>query len=168
MAHYLIIGRSGTGKTTLWREFLKQGYTAFDGDKVPGLARWIDLSTGQPINKDYPGDDHIGKFEWQWNPAVLTQLLKDHKDLFLCGNADNVRDFYALFDRVFILDLDETAHRQRIMQRQEHDYGKDPAVQNEVIREQQKLVDEVVSRGAIAIDAHMSPPEIVKTILENV
>lgn len=167
MGTYLITGRSGSGKSTIWKELTSRGYTAFDGDKVPGLAGWTDLATGKRIAEDYPGDDHIGKFHWDWDKPVLTSLLSQPGDIFLCGNADNATKFYKLFDKVFILTLDEAEQRRRIMARPEHDYGKHPEVQNEVIRAQHLLVQEALSLGAVAVDAAPEVGIIVDAILEQ-
>ena len=168
MAHYLIIGRSGTGKSTICRELQARGVSAFDGDKVPGMARWIDLSNNQPIEADYPGDDHIGKFDWDWDEQILADLLKNNQHMFLCGNADNALEFYPLFDKVFILDLPPESQRQRIMARVEHDYGKDPMVQDHVIKAQGDLLANAKALGAIPIDASPSATIIVDLILEKI
>jgi dephospho-CoA kinase len=38
----LVIGRAGSGKSSVANEIKGRGYNAFDADKVPGLARWED------------------------------------------------------------------------------------------------------------------------------
>ena len=38
----LITGRSGSGKSTVYRELRRRGLPAFDTDRVAGLARWVD------------------------------------------------------------------------------------------------------------------------------
>ncbi len=168
MGNYLITGRSGTGKSTIHKELVSRGYASHDGDSVPQLAGWTDLSIGQRIESDYPGHDHFGKFDWDWDKLVLKELLSQPGETFLCGNADNAINFYGLFDKVFILTLPEAEQRRRIMARSEHDYGKDAAVQNEVIRAQTILVETAMTLGAMVVDAQPSAQIIVDYILEKI
>jgi energy-coupling factor transporter ATP-binding protein EcfA2 len=161
LGKYLITGRSGSGKSTIFRELNKRGFETYDGDRVPGLSGWTDLKTKQRIEADYPGDDHIGKFTWDWDGKILRDLIGRPGDIFLCGNADNATNFYPLFDKVFILTLEEAE------QRPEHDYGKDLTIQDEVIRGQASLVKESLALGAVTIDAMPEADIIVDNILNK-
>lgn len=163
----LITGRSGTGKSTVYRELLKRELLAFEGDHI---ADWYNKKTGKPLDKakGYPGDSQVDNFYWNWDGSALKQLLHEHKDIFVCGNADNATDFYMMFDRVFILTLDEQEQRRRIMRRAEHDYGKNKYVQDEIIAGQVALVQKALSSGAVALDAGPTPSQIVDNILSNI
>ena len=168
MASYLITGRSGTGKSTVCKELLKRGYVAFDGDSVPGLAGWVDIATGQKVNTDYPGHDHVGKFNWNWDETVLKKLLQDNEDVFLCGSANNAYNFYPLFDTVFVLNLEPDEQRRRINNRVEHDYGKDLAVQDSIIAYQKESVEVARNRGATIVDSMPPVDQIVSDILSRI
>src|SRR6478672_4039839 len=134
---YLITSRSGAGKSTVCAELVRRGLPAFDGDDIPGLASWIDRITGQPVKMDYsqPVIDPA-KFAWNWNGTTLANLLKDRSQIFICGSADNSEDFFDNFDKVFVLTLDAETQRQRILARTSHGYGKSPAMQDIIIKEQ--------------------------------
>ncbi len=165
MAAYLITGRSGTGKSTVCKELIKLGLKAYDSDTVPGLANWVDRKTGQKINKNYPGHDQVDNFKVKWDETIIKGLLDQPSDVFICGSANNAFDFMPLFAKTFVLHIDATEQRRRINNRTEHDYGKDPAVQDGIIEYQQQTVKDAQNRGAIIIDAMPSTEVIVKDIL---
>lgn len=167
MAAYLISGRSGTGKSTVCKELIRRGYTAYDGDDVPGMAGWISIATGKKVDSPYPGHDHVGKFNWNWDSGILEKLLLQPNDVFLCGSANNSLDFMPLFDKVFILDLDSDEQRNRINNRTEHDYGKEITVQDSIIAYQKEFVQTARGRGAIIVDAMPRVGLIVDDILSR-
>lgn len=140
---------------------------AFDGDSVSGLADWVSIATGKKVDTDYPGHDHVGKFNWNWDESVLKELLQNTEDVFLCGSANNAFSFYSLFDQVFVLNLEPDEQRHRINSRVEHDYGKDPAVQDSIIAYQKESVEIARTRGAIIVDSMPSVGTIVDDILSQ-
>jgi broad-specificity NMP kinase len=161
----LITGRSGTGKSTICRELQRQGYTSIDTDHVDGLSGWFDTKTRQLVQVDYGKPIDRLAIHWNWDKTIFNGLLATSDDLFLCGSADNQFDFHSLFDKIFVLTLPPEIQRQRIINRTEHAYGKLPAMQERILLEQQEFVQEVLARGAIAIDAVPKPSEIVQTIV---
>lgn len=165
MAAYLITGRSGTGKSAICRELQKRGLLAFDGDAVPNLAGWQNTQTNERIGKIYPGHDHVGKFNWTWDDQVLVQTLNHSDDVFLCGSANNALSFMDLFDKLFVLDIVADEQRRRINTRQEHDYGKDVAVQDSIITYQRETVELAKRKGATIIDASPDVSTVVDAIL---
>jgi dephospho-CoA kinase len=168
MPAYLVTGRSGTGKSAICRELQNQGYTAYDGDAVPDLAGWENVQTGERIGKQYPGHDHVGKFKWEWDEAVLAKLLDQPGVVFLCGSANNALSFMDRFEKVFVLDIDEEEQRRRINSREEHDYGKDQAVQDSIIAYQKETVALARQHGATIVDANGTVKQVVEDILANI
>ena len=168
MATYLITGRSGTGKSTICHRLQQLGLPAFDGDEVPGLARWIDVRSGHPIKMDYsnPVIDRK-RFHWEWDKTVLMSLLNSHENIFVCGSADNQLELHGLFDRVYALALPPDEQRRRILARTSHDYGKHPEMQDQILLEQQEFITQAVAQGAIAIDATPNVEAIVLNILNK-
>jgi broad-specificity NMP kinase len=163
----LITGRSGSGKSTVCRELMRQGYAAFDGNNIPGLARWIDMSNGKPVRFNSSGMVDKNQTQWQWDEQLLADFLQKHSDVFVCGSADNQLALHHHFDKVFVLTLPPELQRQRITNRTEHNYGKLPAMQDIIIAEQQQFAHDAVAAGAIAIDAAPAPAAIVTAILEQ-
>jgi gluconate kinase len=168
MGKYLVTGRSGSGKSEVGRELKRQGILSFDGDLVAGLASWVDLATGKPANvNDYAAIDSslIG---WNWNSSVLENLLTQHDTFFLCGSADNQLGYHELFTKVFVLTLNPETQRERLQKRTEHDYGKDPHMQEEIITNQAVFVEQALGLGAIAIDSMLPVSHVVDQILSHI
>ncbi|HZM64486.1 MAG TPA: AAA family ATPase [Candidatus Saccharimonadales bacterium] len=168
MGAYLITGRSGTGKTTVCKELQRQGYCAFDMDRVEGLAGWVNPKTGSPVKVDYSKPMDLTQNAWHWNAPVLSKLLATHDELFMCGSAHNQLDFHYLFDKVFVLVLPPKTQRRRIMERTEHDYGKLPEMQTRLLAEQAEFVKQSVALGTLKVAAAKTPEKIVQDILTHV
>jgi dephospho-CoA kinase len=163
----LITGRSGSGKSTICRELVARGQPAFDGDRISGLADWVDTATGQIVSMDYSRPIDRTRYEWRWSEPVIDAFLHDHNPVFMCGSADNDLACFNKFDRVFVLDLPPELQRTRILGRTEHDYGRLPEMQQQIITEQQAFVSAAAGLGALMLDATQVPEAIVHTILER-
>lgn len=169
MGAYLITGRSGSGKTTICKELVRQDYHCFDGDQIEGLASWVNPKTGSPVIVDPKLPINPVKEAWNWDASTLSKLLNSQKgDFFLCGSAHNQIDFHHLFNKVFVLVLPAEIQRQRIMERTEHDYGKLPEMQSRILAEQVEFVKEATALGALQIDATKTPKEIIRQILAHI
>jgi broad-specificity NMP kinase len=162
---YLITGRAGSGKSAVNAEMQNRNLNSLDTDRIPGLARWEDLATGERTSVDPGGFVDYQKVGWNWNPSVLKGVLDARKTLFLCGSASNELEFHRLFDKVFVLTLDPEIQLQRLESR-ENSYGKDPDMQAEIIKEQAEFVDQAVQLGAIAVDNTRPLRSVVDEILE--
>lgn len=166
MPAYLITGRGGSGKSTVFLELKRRGIAAFDGDAVPNLARWEDIATGQPVTVNNAGDIDFSKVGWVWDTGHLLDLLQTHDELFLCGSASNQLDHHDKFDKVFVLTLDEDTHDYRLRTRKS-DYGKHPNTRKHIIRSHQRFVQHSLQRGAIPIDATQPIEKMVDSILSH-
>jgi dephospho-CoA kinase len=162
---YLITGRAGSGKSAVNTELQNRNLNTLDSDKVPGLARWEDLATGERIAVDPSGFVDYQKVAWNWNEKVLKGLLAARKTLFLCGSASNELDFHPMFDKVFVLTVDPQTQLHRLESR-ESSYGKNPRMQEEIIGEQAEFVEQAVQLGAVAIDNTRPIRAVVDEILE--
>lgn len=168
MARYLITGRSGTGKSEVCRELSRRGLHSYDGDKVEGLARWLDATNGQPVEPDYTLPIDPKETIWAWDLKVLQNLLDQNPDMFLCGSADNQLQFHTLFDKVFVLDVKPELQRERILRRKEHDFGKLPEMQEQILAGQKVFLEQALGLGAVAIDANLPVNAVVDTILKQI
>ena len=125
--NYLIEGVSGTGKTTVGEELQRRGYHVVHGDrelKYPG-----DPETGEPVVE--PVHDSVAA-ETAWHHAHLCwpvdrvrSIVADHRTpiTFFCGGSRNFPAFISLFDRVFVLAVDDL---QTVLQRLDERVARDP------------------------------------------
>jgi broad-specificity NMP kinase len=167
MPAYLITSRGGVGKSAVCQELQTRGFAAFDGDTIPGLARWEDHHTKAPITVDASGFVDYSRVDWNWQTIVMERFVAEHSGsglLFLCGSASNQELFYPCFKKVFVLTIDPETHKKRLANR-ESDYGKDPAMQRALVADQQRFAAETIASGGIAIHAGSPLPEIVDEIL---
>ncbi len=166
MGKYLITGRGGSGKSTICRELNRRGLPAFDADNVPGLCRWEDRQSGEPIAVD-PADYIDFKIvAWAWQDAVLRQLLETHNDLILCGSSSNQDDYHHIFDAVFVLTLDPHTHDRRLRTR-DFEYGKHPALRRELVVHHQLFANRMIAAGALGIDVTQPPEKVADEILSH-
>ncbi len=165
----LITGVSGAGKTSIAAELIHRGYHAINMDKVDGLCAWVDLATGLPAESTFKResvDDWKDKYDWQWSPQKLRDSLDITSDAFYCGSSGNQKEFYHLFGKVFLLEMDEQLIRHRIFDlERDHDYGRRPGEIEEILSYYRQEQDSAKAIGAIVIDAHMPLEEIVDQIL---
>jgi adenylate kinase family enzyme len=167
MAHYLITGRGGSGKSTICKLLQSQNLPAFDTDEIPGLAQWQDVKTGQPLNAEPDGYIDFTKIAWNWNETILRELLSKPKDIILCGSSSNQKKFHHLFDKVFILTLDPGVHDTHLRERTSS-YGKHPQQRTEIIQSQQAFAAEIIGKGAIPISTDINPEQSVTQIMRYI
>jgi dephospho-CoA kinase len=166
MARYLVTGRGGSGKSTTCQLLQTHGFDAFDADDIPGLARWEDRTTGQPVAVDYGDHVSFAHAAWNWNGTVLQSFLDKHPDVFICGSATNYLDFIHLFDKVFILVLTPETHVRHLAER-ESPYGKHPKTRDTLIRQQRTYAQKALQNGAIPIDTNGTPDQNITQILKH-
>ncbi len=164
----LITGVSGSGKTTIAAELTKLGHNARNMDSVEGLCAWINLATGQP-DPDFQRlsvDDWLDKYDWLWDEKRLKNLLSETPDTFFCGSSGNQDRFYGLFDKVFLLAMNDELIRDRILNNsRDHDYGRRPGEIDAIIGYYEDFQDKAIAAGAVVIDAKKPVNEIVNLIL---
>ena len=113
--NYLIEGSSGTGKSAVWEELQKRGYTAINGDRE--LAYRGDPETGRRI--EAPG---FGYHIWDVDKVREIVSNKDDDVAFFCGGSRNHHKFIDSFDKVFVLDVDIETLRERLDRRTADDW----------------------------------------------
>lgn len=101
---------------------------------------------------------------WMWDPAKVTDsMARDSRQVFFaCGSSRNRDEFLDLFDGVFNLHVDDVTLEQRLRDRTNNDFGKDPA-ELELMLTLNRLGER--PHGAIDIDASRSVDEVVDEIL---
>ncbi len=104
----LITGMSATGKSSVLAELAARGYKTVDTD----YGGWTERA----------GD------EWLWREDRITTLLarEDAEVLFVSGAVRNQVGFYPRFDHVVLLSAPAEVMKERLRNRTNNPYGKDP------------------------------------------
>lgn len=160
--NYLIDGVSCTGKSTVCAELQRRGYHVINGDEE--LACWGDLNTGKAVNGS--ADEHRA---WIWDVEQVSALVADHSHAatFFCGGSRNSDRFLALFDAVFVLEIDLETLNRRLAARPENAWG-GTASEGESFARLQHATKAGLPKNAITIDATEPLACVVDAILENV
>ncbi|MDB5178391.1 MAG: hypothetical protein JWN01_334 [Patescibacteria group bacterium] len=167
MSKYLITGTPGSGKSTIIEAFAQRGYTAYDTDNIAGATQFEYRRTGRPVARPASPIDW-GIYEWSWQEAKINELLASADTVFLGAVVGNQEKFYPLFDRIFVLTLDEATLSHRLITRTGNDYGKHPDdLQHILSRRQDKLAHLLAAPRAVAIDASPSAEAVADEILHH-
>jgi broad-specificity NMP kinase len=168
---YLVIGRAGSGKSSVASELKDRGHNALDADKVSGLAQWEDAITGQPTTPEDITNVDSSKIHWNWQAEKIAGLLASEGDLILCGGADNDLSFVPSFDQTFVLDVSpkiQTERLKSLTRSTENPYGTHPDMIPIVLAEQAELVSATTKLGAIAINADQPIEKVVDEFLSHI
>ena len=115
MRTYLITGNPGSGKSTLVAELSRRGLTALDTDD---LAFWED-SAGRQVDQPANAiDDWRLAHRWVWSRTRILQAITaaggDARSMFFGGIARNQAQMLDLFDKFFLLVIDEDTQNTRL------------------------------------------------------
>jgi hypothetical protein len=167
MRAYLITGNPGSGKSTLAAELSRRGLVAIDADNV---AFWED-SSGVPVGQPPdPDADWRLAHRWVWSRARIERCIAassgDAGCMFFCGIARNQSEMLDLFEKVFLLVIDDQTQLARL---------EGPAQTTSPVRTQrikQQIRDgrhvfqaQMLASGAIPLDGTASPKVLVDSLL---
>jgi gluconate kinase len=113
--NYLVEGLSGTGKSSVYEELVRRGYTAITTDRAWAYSADPDTRLpGGPIGHD----------TWMWDrQKAVGELESPEPDvLFVCGSSRNRDHFLPYFTKVFNLRIDDDTMRRRLEARTEDDW----------------------------------------------
>ncbi len=167
----LIEGGSGTGKTTVAEALQQLGYHVLHGDRE--LSYWGNPNTGKPA-KEPVHKSEKAKAVWQhehqlWDIDKVKSVVADHThDIsFFCGGSRNFLKFIDVFDRVFVLEVDDldTLFRRldERVARDATDWGGKPEEKELVAH--LHVTKEGTSKNSIVIDASAPISHVVDDIL---
>ena len=168
--NYLIDGVSGAGKTAVCAELQRRGYQAIHGDDE--LAYQGDPDTGQPA--DGLRHEHSAAFISEhhiWDIEDVKALVANQEEAvtFFCGGSRNSSKYLALFDGVFILEVDLDTSLRRIEERVARDptdWGGTPAEREITVRMYHMFHSkEALSHNGAIIDATAPLACVVDEIL---
>jgi hypothetical protein len=166
MRAYLITGNPGSGKSTLARELSRRGLIALDADD---LAFWAD-SDGRLVNQPADVDDDWRlAHHWVWSRTRIMQAVAtaggDADRMFICGIARNQGELLNLFDKVFLLVIDEDTQNARLAQATSPD--RTDAIKQQIRDGRPIFEAEMLARGAIPLDGSLPPETIAGRLLTH-
>jgi dephospho-CoA kinase len=154
--NYLIEGVSGTGKTSVCKELQRRGYHAINGDTE--LAYQGDPETGKPTD-GLTHEHHI------WDVDRVKALVAGQHEpvAFFCGGSRNFSKFEALFDGVFVLEVDLDTLNRRLDKRTGNEWGGKQTERELIARLHQTKED--IPKNGILIDATKPIADVVDEIV---
>lgn len=163
-----ITASSGVGKTSVTNELTHRGFTAFDTDHVPGMARLELRKTKEPV--DWPKSGFIDwkKYEWNIQPAILEEVLAKDETVFLSGICSNQGEFYHKFGKLIVLTVDPEEYLRRMRSRPYRGANDDEVnIQQRVGKYASKL-QQFIDTGFIPVDNSGPVEQTVDGILRIV
>ena len=153
--NYLVEGLSGAGKSAVYEELIRRGYTTISTDRV--WSYYADPDTGLPGG---PACHDT----WIWDPQkALHALASPEPDmLFVCGSGRNRDRFLPYFTNMFNLRLDDATMRRRLEARTADDWSLGQEGVELTLRLNQS--DEGPA-GAIDVDATQPLSQVVDELL---
>ena len=167
-----ITGTPGSGKTAVCDELKRRGFNAYDTDN-DGIAFFYDNVTGEAIRHHVPASDRSAEWRarhaWKASRETVERLMSraGGEITFLCGvTANDVDELWDLFSTVFALVVsDERVLRERIANRAEDGYGKNPHELKSLLEWQRTAAAEYRELDAILVDAAQPLEQVVDAIL---
>jgi gluconate kinase len=117
--NFLVEGLSGAGKSSVYEELIRRGYTAVSTDRTWSYSANPETGLpGGPARHD----------TWMWDrQQAVSELANPEPDvLFVCGSSRNRDDFLHHFTKIFNLRIDDDTMRRRLQERTNNEYGKQP------------------------------------------
>ncbi len=167
---YLVTGFPGSGKSTIAVELQKAGFNAYSTDETPGASRFVDQITKKPVvvPKNASAEWKLSHY-WAWDPDKIKELLSSKEPVLICGLSSTQYEFYNLFDKIFVLTIDEDTMLQRLANRDTNDFGKHPEERARMKNIRQKVqADLLNSDKCIAIDSTQPVRKVVTEIMRHI
>jgi broad-specificity NMP kinase len=165
MGKYLITGCKGSGKSTAIKSLVKLGYTAYNTDDLPNTTKLQNIETNNVI--EWPdGKVDWSKYAWNWQKSEIEKLLASDKSVFIGAVVSNQKDFYPLFDKVFVIIVNPETLRSHL---EEHEHASHhlPGEIEKILSVLEKQQNLFINEGAEPIDGNRPTDQIVKDILES-
>jgi hypothetical protein len=165
--NYLIDGVSGAGKTAVCTELRRRGYQAIHGDRE--LVYRGNPETGLPASPETGTPTAIWLSEHHiWDVEKVKALVANQEEAvtFFCGGSKNSSKYIALFDGVFVLEVDLDTSLRRIDERvalDPTDWGGTPEEREITVRMYHTKED--IPKNGMIIDATAPLARVVDEII---
>jgi hypothetical protein len=164
MRAFLITGNPGSGKSSLAAELSRRGMVAIDTDD---LAFWED-SAGLRVDRPPDADDGwLLAHRWVWSRARIEQAIAASDNaagmMFFCGIARNQDQMLDLFEKVFLLVIEEATQIARLARATSP--FRTEAVKQQIHQGRSVFQAQMLARGAIPLDGTASPAVLADRLL---
>jgi hypothetical protein len=165
----LVTGNPGSGKSALAQELSRRGLLAIDPDHDPELSYWEDAAGHRVCGPERPDEEWLESHRWVWSRTRMEEILAGRdRAVFICGIARNQGQLLGLFDRVFLLHIDETTQEARMDAHDAlHPPGRGEAGRREIRDGRAVFEAQMLKQGAIAIDATRPTAEVADELLAS-
>jgi dephospho-CoA kinase len=163
---------SGTGKSTLAREFKKRGFPVFDMDSMGANCDWINNETGQVAEYVHGvGKEWLLAHNWNCDLEKIKKAVMSSADadtVMVVGIIGNQRKMINFFDKVFLLRLDSETLKHRLMTRTTNDFANNEKDQEFIFEIKDEFEQEMIDLGATPLDGNLPTATIADQIIELV
>jgi dephospho-CoA kinase len=164
MRAFLITGNPGSGKSSLAAELSRRGLVAIDTDD---LAYWEDSDGLRVDRPPDAGDDWPLAHRWVWSRARIEAAIAASDDaagmMFFCGIARNQDQMLDLFEKVFLLMIEESTQIARLAQATSP--LRTERVKQQIRQGRPVFQAQMLARGAIPLDGTAPPAVLADRLL---
>jgi shikimate kinase len=162
MKRILLTGLSGTGKSTVIDELAARGYKAVDLDSEE-YSEWIPYTPTSAT--DIPVEPTR---DWVWREdRVQELLLTNNADvLFVSGCAVNMGKFLSQFDHVILLSAPAQVIVDRLTNRTNNQYGKQPEEMERVLAQIETVEPLLREASGHEINTSAAIKEVIVRVLQ--
>lgn len=171
MKKIFITGMAGSGKSTLAAELKRRGVRVVDFDEVEGLCSWKNKLTGE--DADYHpgiGKDWLESHDWECDIDRLSKLVDSEQGdgvIVFVGVMGNQAKFLDLFDKVYLLQIDEETLIERLTNRITNDFAQDYSERQYLLELRKKFDSDTIQAGAVPLAATESVQSLADRIVTD-
>jgi adenylate kinase family enzyme len=164
MRALLITGNPGSGKSTLAAELSRRGLVAIDTDDLAFWADSSEVTVERPLSAD---DGWLRAHRWVWSRARIEEAIAgvdDTADLvFFCGIARNQDQMLDLFEKVFLLVIEDDTQIARLAKATSP--LRTEAVKRQIREGRPVFQAQMLARGAVPLDGSEPPAVLANSLL---
>ncbi len=145
-----------------------KGHDSCDLESVEGLFAWRDKDTREIVIADDKDDmEKMAKLKWICDTEKLKSILGQAKESvsFYCGIASNTDEIFGLFDKVIVLQVANDELKRRLTHRTSNDFARTDEAQEKMLSWKDWWENELIQKGAIAVNANKSLDEVADEII---